>query len=99
MLMTGEPKEKTPDGKERKRALFRLIGVTSTVGIQLVLSTVIGLAIGYYLDEHVFPALFSFNTSPWFTIIFLLLGIAAGFKYLFKVALRQQDNGDSEEGN
>ena len=83
---------KKPNEKKQRRELFRLISVTSTVGIQLVLSTFIGLAIGYFIDEH-------FHTSPWFTLIFLLLGIAAGFKYLFKVALRENDDGDSEQGN
>lgn len=87
--------DKGPDEKKQRRELFRLISVTSTVGIQLVLSTFIGLAIGYFLDEHLLPKLLPFNTSPWFTLIFLLIGIAAGFKFLFKVALRQKDDGDS----
>ena len=91
--------DKGPDEKKQRRELFRLISVTSTVGIQLVLSTFIGLAIGWFLDEHLLPKFLPFNTSPWFTIIFLLLGIAAGFKYLFKVALRQKDDGDSEQGS
>jgi ATP synthase protein I len=91
--------DKGSNEKKQRRELFRLISVASTVGIQIVLSTFIGLAIGYFLDEHLLPKFLPFNTSPWFTIIFLLIGIAAGFKYLFRVALRQQDNGDSEEGN
>jgi ATP synthase protein I len=91
--------DKGSNEKKQRRELFRLISVASTVGIQIVLSTFIGLAIGYFLDEHLLPKFLPFNTSPWFTIIFLLIGIAAGFKYLFRVALRQQDNGDSEQGN
>ena len=91
--------DKGPDEKKQRRELFRLISVTSTVGIQLVLSTFIGLAIGWFLDEHLLPKFLPFNTSPWFTIIFLLIGIAAGFIYLFRVALRQEDNEDSEQGS
>jgi ATP synthase protein I len=91
--------DKGSNEKKQRRELFRLISVASTVGIQIVLSTFIGLAIGYFLDEHLLPKYLPFNTSPWFTIIFLLIGIAAGFKYLFRVALRQQDNGDSEQGS
>ncbi len=97
--MAAGSEDKRPNEKKQRRELFRLISVTSTVGIQLVLSTFIGLAIGWFLDEHLFPKFLSLNTSPWFTIIFLFLGIAAGFKYLFKVALRQKDNGDSEQGS
>jgi ATP synthase protein I len=91
--------DKGPDEKKQRRELFRLISVTSTVGIQLVLSTFIGLAIGWFLDEHLLPKFLPFNTSPWFTIIFLLIGIAAGFIFLFRVALRQEDNEDSEQGS
>jgi len=96
--MTASEK-KRPNEKKKRRELFRLISVASTVGIQIVFSTFIGLAIGYYLDEHLFPKFLPFNTSPWFTIIFLFIGIAAGFIYLFRVALRQKDDGDSEQGS
>ena len=41
----------------------------------MALSIFIGLAIGVYLDRK-------FDTSPWLTLIFIGLGIAAGFKNL-----------------
>lgn len=53
-----------------------------TVGLNLVLSTFVGLAIGYWLDRF-------FNTSPWLTIIFLILGIIAGFRELFRMAKKE----------
>ncbi len=59
-----------------------MLATASTVGINLVLSTFIGFALGYYLVDRYL------NTYPWFTIIFLLLGIAAGFKHLFKIAFK-----------
>lgn len=71
--------------KGQKGEFFRLIGVVSTVGINLVVSTFIGFAIGYWLLDG------NLNTFPWFTIIFTLLGIAAGFKYLFRVARRAEE--------
>ncbi len=40
----------------------------------MVLSIFIGLAVGIYLDRRVF------NTTPWLTLIFLGLGIAAGYR-------------------
>ncbi|RJQ50244.1 MAG: AtpZ/AtpI family protein [Nitrospiraceae bacterium] len=76
------PKQK----KEKKSEFFRYIGVASTVGINLVISTFIGFAIGYYLLDRFF------NTSPWFTILFTLFGIIAGFKYLFRVASKMSNN-------
>jgi len=79
---------KPSNDKEKKRELFRYLGVASTVGINLVISTFIGFAVGYYLlDKY-------FDTFPWLTIIFTLLGIVAGFKYLFKVASKMGDKTD-----
>lgn len=81
-----------------KGELIRFLGVASTVGINLVISTIIGFALGYYvLDNYIFAELLSLNTFPWFTIIFLILGIAAGFKYLFRVARRASTNDKENE--
>ncbi|RJQ17941.1 MAG: AtpZ/AtpI family protein [Nitrospiraceae bacterium] len=93
--MTNNSDQKPPDEKENKREFLRYLGVASTVGINFVASTFIGFAIGHWvLDKYL-------DTSPWFTIIFLLLGIAAGFKYLFRIASRGYDDkdGNSERGN
>ncbi|MDA8169777.1 MAG: AtpZ/AtpI family protein [Nitrospiraceae bacterium] len=49
----------------------------SMVGINLVVSTFVGLAIGYFLDKLL-------GTSPWLLIAFTFLGIVAGFIELFK---------------
>jgi ATP synthase protein I len=68
--------------KEPEKPLFRQLLEASSVGIQLVLCTFVGLAMGYFLDKL-------FKTSPWLTVIFLLLGIVAGFYDLIKVARRQ----------
>ena len=67
------------------RQLMQASKMGLNVGINLVLSTFVGLAIGYGLDRL-------FHTSPWLTLIFLLLGIIAGFRELFRMA-RKQDNG------
>jgi len=93
--------EQSPSNeKEKKSEFFRYLGVASTVGINLVISTFIGFAVGYYLLDR------NFNTFPWLTVIFTLLGIVAGFKYLFKVASKmtddkgeRSDNGNSKTGN
>ena len=59
--------------RETLRSL-RELAYFSSLGFQVALSIFIGLAIGLYLDGHVF------DTSPWFTLIFLGFGIAAGFR-------------------
>jgi len=71
------------------KPLFKQFLQASTVGLNLVLSTFIGLAMGYGLDRL-------FRTSPWLTIIFLILGIISGFRDLIRLA-RKQDNGTDKE--
>lgn len=62
-----------------------------TVGLNLVFSTFIGLAIGYGLDK-----LFKV-TFPWLTIIFLILGIVSGFRDLLRLARKQNDGIDKKD--
>ena len=77
--------------EEKDRKFIRMIGVLSTVGITMVAATVIGFYIGYALDRF-------FGTSPWLMLVFLLLGIAAGFKNLFDQVKKIQDFDDSAKG-
>jgi len=66
---------------EKDRKLIRTLGVLSTVGITLVAATVIGLYIGLKLDAWL-------GTSPWLTILFLALGLFAGFKTCSNMSIR-----------
>jgi ATP synthase protein I len=61
-----------------------------SVGLNLVFSTFIGLAIGYGLDRLIKV------TFPWLTILFLVLGIVSGFRDLLRLA-RKQDNGSDKK--
>jgi ATP synthase protein I len=60
--------------KRETRRTLKELAYYSSLGFSVSLSIVIGLAIGVYLDRKVF------NTTPWLTLIFLGLGIAAGFR-------------------
>lgn len=71
--------------KEEDRKLIRMLGVLSTVGLTLVFATVIGLFIGLKLDQWL-------GTSPWFSGLFLLLGIFAGFRNLFVYVKKSQND-------
>ncbi len=82
--------EKPTQGNEKNYSYLRFLGVASTVGVNFVATTLVGFAIGHWvLDKY-------FDSSPWFAIIFMLLGIAAGFKYLFKL-LRKSKQFETEE--
>lgn len=77
-----------PEGKGKP--LLKQLLEASTIGINLVLSTFVGFAIGYFLDKF-------FGTSPWLTVTFLIIGIIAGFRELLRIA-RKQD-GSNKKGN
>ena len=66
--------------KEAKRT-FRELAYYSSLGLSVSLAIFIGLAIGVVLDRK-------FETSPWFTLVFLALGIAAGFRNIALVIKR-----------
>lgn len=68
--------------KGTEKPLLKQLIEASSVGIHLVVSTFVGLAIGYGLDKL-------FGTSPYLTFIFLIIGIIAGFRELIRVAKRQ----------
>jgi len=65
------------------QSAWKALAELSTVGLTLVVATVLGLAGGYYLDRWL-------GTSPWLTLIGLLLGIAAGFVNLFRSIKRAE---------
>ena len=77
---------------EERQQLFKALGFLSSVGISMVASTFIGLAMGYYLDEW-------FETSPWLTLIFLLLGIVSGFRNIFILTSRELKRQQREQEN
>ncbi len=47
-----------------------------TLGLSFAIAVLIGLAIGFYIDKH-------FKTFPLMTIIWLIIGFAAGLKNLY----------------
>ncbi len=74
-----------------EKPLFRQLLKASTVGIQLVVSTFVGLAIGWLLDYKLFKG----KTAPYLTIIFLIIGIVSGFRDLVRLA--RQGDGDNKK--
>jgi ATP synthase protein I len=64
------------DRKNRKRE-YADIARLSSVGIAMVVSVAIGYFIGAAIDRY-------FHTAPAFTIIFIFLGIGAGFLNVFR---------------
>lgn len=74
-----------PDSGKQLRTFARM----GAVGIELALSIIIGVFAGRWLDRKV-------DTEPLFTIVGLILGVAAGFKSLYQTAKRQQQKASQE---
>ena len=68
--------------KEDTRKALKLVGLASTLGLTIVIATFIGLALGLWLDRV-------FDTSPWLTLIFLILGIVAGFRNFYHFIVKR----------
>ena len=73
--------------------LWRSLAMVSSMGISVVLAIAIGVWFGLKLDGW-------FGTKPWFFYIFLLIGIAAGFKNIYVIAGREirKDDGNDQRG-
>ncbi len=55
------------------------------------IAVVIGLLFGWWLDSR-------FGTSPWLTILFLLFGIAAGFKNVLELLRKGFNDEQRDDG-
>ncbi len=61
----------------------------SQVGVNLVVATLIGGVIGYFIDRH-------FHTMPWFTLLFLFAGMTAGFREVLRYTRRKDEEEEKE---
>lgn len=68
---------------EARKQLKETAGV-GAVGIEMGLAVAVGYFLGHWLDGL-------FETTPYLTYFFLLIGIAAGFKGLYRVARKHSD--------
>jgi ATP synthase protein I len=78
------------------RSILRQIYKASVVGLNLVISTIVGGLIGYGLD-YAMERWFGIKTAPWLLFIFAIFGIIAGFKDLIMMA--KKINNDSSKEN
>ncbi|MCP4682899.1 MAG: AtpZ/AtpI family protein [Desulfobacterales bacterium] len=69
--------------KDLKKTI-KVLGYISTIGIAMALSITLGAFIGFYIDKWL-------DTKPWFSLIFLGLGIAAAFRNLYILYKKARD--------
>jgi ATP synthase protein I len=74
MLPTGTPKKKG----SRPDSLLMAVGIYGAVGLQLVVSLLVGVFLGQWLDRK-------WGTEPWLLFLGVILGSSAGFYNLFRL--------------
>jgi len=75
---------------EKKSGMMRYLKY-SVIGIELAGSIAVGAFIGYWLDLKL-------GTSPWMFIFWLICGIIAGFRSLFRLAKQYlSENKENED--
>ena len=50
----------------------------SAMGLELGLAVIVGLLLGQWLDSR-------FGTDPWLTLLFLIFGMVAGFRSVYRL--------------
>jgi ATP synthase protein I len=79
---TGHRKAMTDPASTRTRGMYGALSASS-VGLELGVSVILGLAIGWFLDRE-------FGTEPWLMLAWLAIGLAAGFRGVLR-AVRRAD--------
>lgn len=67
--------------KNRNKGNWDGIEKAATMGTNFVAHTVVGLAMGYYCDKW-------FHTEPWGLLFWLIMGIVAGFRHMYRDAMK-----------
>jgi ATP synthase protein I len=78
------------ENRQDRKAFFRELGKYSALGLEMALSVVIGLGIGYYLDKWL-------GTAPWLMILWIGFGFAAGVRSLYPAAVRSGKDIEKDE--
>jgi ATP synthase protein I len=72
---TAAPPPSLPPGKPAQQGM----GMGMRMATDMVVSTLVGVAMGYYLDQWL-------GSQPWLTILFFFFGSAAGFRMMYRSA-------------
>jgi len=75
-----------------KKNMYLTVADLSTMGFAMVISIILGLVAGLYLDNR-------FGTEPIFTLILIFGGILAGFRIMYKTYMRFFSEDSSDESD
>ena len=78
------------ENRQDRKAFFRELWKYSALGLEMAMSVVIGLGIGYYLDKWL-------GTAPWLMVLWIGFGFAAGVRSLYRAAVRSGKDLEKDE--
>jgi ATP synthase protein I len=82
------PRAADPAARDGKRVYNALNA--SSVGLELGVSVGLGLLIGYFLDKRL-------GTEPWMLLLWMVIGLVAGFRGVFRAVARADRAAEAEE--
>lgn len=71
------------DNFKNKANAYKKLYILGTVGIQIVVSVFIGFGMGLMIDRWL-------NTAPWFMLLFIFFGVAAGFLNVYRTLVKDE---------
>ncbi len=71
-----------------KKDTFKTLLNYSSLGLEMGFSVVIGLAAGFYLDKYL-------NTYPYLTFVFMIFGMVAAFRAVYRAYKRLKKDDDA----
>jgi ATP synthase protein I len=74
--------------KKKSSSAWRVLALTTNLGVTMAATVFIGYYIGHYLDKWILHD----PKTPWLTFVFSLLGIAAGFRGIFRLINQSLDD-------
>ncbi|SMC24490.1 Putative F0F1-ATPase subunit Ca2+/Mg2+ transporter [Desulfacinum hydrothermale DSM 13146] len=69
--------------KDETKKLLKQVGLASTLGLSVAFAIFIGAGLGFWLDS-------TLGTFPWLTLVFLIMGVVAGFRNYYRFMRKQQ---------
>jgi ATP synthase protein I len=62
----------------------------SSVGLELGVSVGLGLLVGFFLDKRL-------GTTPWMLLLWMVIGLVAGFRGVFRAVARADRAAEAED--
>ncbi len=70
---------------KRPKSTVARIGSAGKIALGLVMPILTGSFLGNYLDKRM-------GSAPWMTLLLLMLGVAAGFGWLYRLSTSDEDD-------